>query len=157
MVGLQRALVALAAFLFAAAAVLAALAVRTFLRDDIRGVVDDLSGRRRAAGLAAQGLPARVATPSPCDVPVPTPQGRQGPDARDSAVPEMGASPQGPVPSSGRSAPGGADRAPAAGHGTSARQSPPAFCVTRRIVLIPSEAPLPPGCEGAEGGTYRYT
>lgn len=37
----------------AAAAVLLALAARTFFREDIRGVMADLSGRRRAAGIAA--------------------------------------------------------------------------------------------------------
>lgn len=37
----------------AVAAVLLALAARAFFREDIRGVMADLSGRRRAAGIAA--------------------------------------------------------------------------------------------------------
>lgn len=52
-VKLQTILLCLGVAAFAVAATLLGLAIRMFFRDDIRGVMDDLSGRRRAVEVGA--------------------------------------------------------------------------------------------------------
>lgn len=154
--GVQRVLVALAVGLFAVAAALAALALRTYLRDDIRGVLDDLSGRRRAAGLACQAPRERHAVPQTRQAPAPgarlvgghaTAGGTGLPE--DTPLPEEAVSPQRQHGGTLPAGPGDGD--------LSAHQPRPAFRVTRRIVLVASDATPPLVGWGAEGDAYRYT
>lgn len=128
MVGLQNLLAAGGAALLALSAAFLALALRTFLREDIPAVLADLSGRRRAAELAGQASPGR-----------PAPAGRRS-----------GGLPSGPC----AAPPGPRASPPPAPPARDGRELPAPFRVTRRIVRLPS---APAGTEVPARAAHRYT